>query len=227
MSRHILITGGCGGLGQAVVKAFAQHDDQVLVIDAATPSPALAAQWESWGQIRFQALNILDQTAAKTLAEATPTLDVLVNLVGGFAMGSVEAIETADLNLQLDLNLRSTFNMSQAFLKQLKASAAGRIINVGARQALLGGPGVSAYALSKAAVLNFTQSLAQEVQDSPLTVNAVVPSTLDTPANRQSMPEAHFENWVAPDDLATVIYFLASAEARAISGAVIPVYHKA
>ncbi|MBF2055474.1 MAG: SDR family oxidoreductase [Candidatus Sericytochromatia bacterium] len=227
MQQHILITGGCGGLGRAVVKAFAQAGHSVTVVDAHPPSESLAAEWSAAGDIRFQALNILDRQAVQQLAEATPKLDVLINLIGGFAMGPLESISAEDLNHQLNLNLHSTFNMSQAFLPQLKAADAGRIVNVGARQALLGGPGVTAYALSKAAVVNFTQSLAQEVKDTALTVNAVVPSTIDTPANRSSMPDADFDKWVRPEDLAAVIGFLASPAARAVSGAIIPVYHKA
>lgn len=229
MHQEILITGGCGGLGRAVVKAFARTGHRVTVVDAHPPSDSLAAEWASSdaGQIHFQPLNILDRQAVQQLAEATPKLDVLINLIGGFAMGPLESISAEDLHHQLNLNLHSTFNMSQAFLPQLKAAAAGRIVNVGARQALLGGPGVTAYALSKAAVVNFTQSLAQEVKDTALTVNAVVPSTIDTPANRSSMPEADFDKWVSPEDLAAVIVFLASPAARAVSGAVIPVYHKA
>ena len=112
-------------------------------------------------------------------------------------------------------------------MSQLTKSEQGRIINIGARQAIAGGAQATAYALSKAAVVNLTQSLAQEYLDSNLTVNAILPSIIDTPANRQAMPDANVEAWVTPQDIAQVIAFLASPEARAVSGAIVPVYHKA
>jgi len=233
MQRHALITGATGGLGQAVVQRFARAGYRVTLVDLQPEPPeglpllAEAAELPDPAELSYRQVNILDTEARQALASNIPQLDVLVNLIGGFQMGAFEELTQADLERMLQLNLYSSLGMSQSFLPQLKASAAGRIVNVGARQALAGGALVSAYALSKAAVVNLTQSLAQELLDTSVTVNAVLPSTLDTPANRAGMPDADFQRWVQPADLAEVICFLASPEARAVSGAVVPVYHKA
>jgi NAD(P)-dependent dehydrogenase (short-subunit alcohol dehydrogenase family) len=178
-------------------------------------------------QVTYHALNVLDADAVKTWTQTLKQADVLVNIVGGFSAGPFAETDLKTLDHMLDMNLRSGFIMTQALLPLLKQSAQGRVINIGARQALQGGSGVSAYAMSKAAVINLTQSLAKELQATKITVNAVVPSTIDTPANRESMPDADADQWVTPEDLAHSIFFLASPEARAISGAILPVYHRA
>ena len=121
------------------------------------------------------------------------------------------------------LNLKTTLNASQAALPYLVASGAGRIVNVGALAALKAGAGMGPYAASKSGVHRFTESLAEEFKGRSVTVNAVLPSTIDTPANRTSMPDADFSKWVAPGDLAAVILFLASREAGAVTGALVPV----
>lgn len=227
MSRQTVITGGTGGLGQAVVKRFLAGGDQVLVLDVREDGDA----WlESMGRpegLSYRRLSVTDSDAVAGLAGSLSGLDTLVNLVGGFAWAGIDETDAATLERMLELNVRSTYTMCRGLLPLLKASAGGRIVNVGARQALLGGAMVTAYALSKAAVVNFTQSLAAELKDSDVTVNAVVPSTIDTPLNRRDMPDADFEKWVKPEDLAEVIFFLASPQARAVSGAIVPVYHKA
>lgn len=227
MTRQIIITGGTGGLGQAVVQHFLNVGDQVHVLDLPPDGSAFLARLGQPEALHYHALNVTDPAAVSALAAELGQADVLVNLVGGFYMGSVGETPVEQLQKMLDLNLRSAFVMIQGLLPLLQTSGQGRIVNVGARQALLGGPGVSAYAVSKAAVVNLTQSLAQELRDSGVTVNAVVPSTIDTPANRESMPDADFDAWVKPQDLAEVIAFLASPAARAVSGAVVPVYHRA
>lgn len=224
MSRKVLITGATGGLGRGVAAHFLAAGYQVVAADLGAEGVQALG---SHDQLSYRQLNVTDEAEVRQLAQELGSLDVLVNLVGGFAFSSLSETSLESFEQMLNLNVRSCFVMCQGLLPLLLQSQAGRIINVGARQALLGGPLVSAYALSKAAVVNFTQSLAAEVKDSLLTVNAVVPSTIDTPANRQSMPEADFEKWVQPADLAAVMGFLASTEARAVSGAVIPVYHKA
>lgn len=226
MKRSIIITGGTGALGRSVVKRFIEAGDQVYIVDQAPDGgefvKALPAE-----QVNYTRLNVLDEAAVKSWAKALGQTDVLINIVGGFAMGSFEDTSLNTLDQMLNLNLRSGFIMTQALMPLLKQSAQGRILNIGARQALQGGAQVSTYALSKAAIVNLTQSLAQELRaTTQITVNAVVPSTIDTPANRESMPDADPEQWVHPNDLAQTLFFLASPEARAISGAIIPVYYR-
>lgn len=228
MSRTVVITGATGGLGSGVVPAFLAAGDRVIGLDTRPQADDWLARLGQPESLRYRRLNVLDagEIAAFAQQEQSAGIDVLINLVGGFSMSSLSATSPAELERMLELNLKSTFLMCQGLLPLLQASAAGRIVNVGARQALLGGPQATAYALSKAAVVNFTQSLAAELKTSSVTVNAVVPSIIDTPANRRDMPDADFDAWVQPADLAAVIAFLASPAARAVSGAVIPVYHK-
>ena len=226
MQRTILITGATGALGRGVVQRFLEAGDQVHLIDQHADGGDFVAALPS-DQAHYHSLNVLDPEAVKAWSNTLSQADVLINIVGGFAMGAFAETPLSTLDQMLDLNLRSGFIMTQALLPLLTQSPQGRILNIGARQALQGGAQVSAYALSKAAVVNLTQSLAQELQDSTITVNAVVPSTIDTPANRESMPDADPAPWVTPEDLAHALFFLASAEARAISGAILPVYHRA
>lgn len=226
MQRTIIITGATGALGRGVVQRFVEAGDQVHLLDQAPTGGDFVASLPS-EQAHYHSLDVLDPEAVNTWANTLHKADVLINIVGGFAMGSFEETSLSTLDQQLNLNLRSGFIMTQALLPLLKQSPQGRILNIGARQALHGGAQVSAYALSKAAVVNLTQSLAQELLSSQITVNAVLPSTIDTPANRESMPEVDPAPWVTPEDLAHTLYFLASPEARAISGAIVPVFHRA
>jgi NAD(P)-dependent dehydrogenase (short-subunit alcohol dehydrogenase family) len=228
--RTVLVTGGTGGLGAGVVARFLNEGARVLVTDVRPADPAFLAR-PAGQELHAFVVNGTEPAALRLFAEGVSArfggLDVLVNVVGGFHWGAF-AETTADvLDKMLDLNVRSCFLTTQALLPLLAASPAGRVINVGARQAFAGAPAVTAYALAKAAVVNFTQSLAQELRDTQLTVNAVVPSIIDTAPNRASMPEADVSRWVTPADLAHVIAFLAAPESQAVSGAVIPVYHRA
>lgn len=229
MTRQVVITGATGGLGQGVVKRFLEAGYGVLAVDVRPDGDDWLLSMGKPEKLHYRQLNVTDPLAVQKLAgelRLDGGLDALVNLVGGFQMASLQDSQVEDLERMLELNVRSTFVMSRGLLPLLLESKAGRIINVGARQALLGGPNVTAYALSKAAVVNFTESLAAELKATSVTVNAVIPSIIDTPANRHSMPKADYEAWVKPEDLAVVIEFLAGEQARAVSGAVIPVYHK-
>lgn len=227
MNRTAVITGATGGLGVSVVKRFLAAGYQVIAVDVREDGDHWLESLNRPEDLSYRRLSVTEDRAVQAFEAELTHLDVLVNLVGGFAWASIDDTTPETLERMLELNVRSTFTMSQHLLTLLKQSEHGRIINVGARQALLGGAMVSAYALSKAAVVNFTQSLAAELKDSSVTVNAVVPSTIDTPANRRDMPDADFDKWVKPEDLAEVIQFLASPAARAVSGAIVPVYHKA
>ena len=150
-------------------------------------------------------------------------IDVLVNVAGGFTWEEIAGGASDSWERMFALNLKTTVNASQAALPHLVESGAGRIVNVGALAALKAGAGMGPYAASKSGVHRFTESLAEEFKGRGVTVNAVLPSTIDTPANRAAMPQADFGKWVAPADLAAAILFLASTEAGAITGALLPV----
>jgi NAD(P)-dependent dehydrogenase (short-subunit alcohol dehydrogenase family) len=150
-------------------------------------------------------------------------LDALINIAGGFRWETVQGGDIATWDLLYAMNVKTTLNASKAAIPYLLESGAGRIVNVGANGAVKAAAGTGAYAASKAGVHRLTESLAEELKNRGVTVNAVLPSIIDTPANRADMPNAAFDRWVAPADLAAVILFLASDEAKAVTGALIPV----
>jgi len=166
------------------------------------------------------------EEARKAMAEIKAKLgriDALINIAGGFRSETIESGDIATWDLLYAINVKTTFNASKAALPYLLQSGAGRIVNVGANAAIKAAAGMGAYAASKAGVLRLTESLADELKNKGVTVNAVMPSIIDTPANRADMPDAKFDKWVAPLDLAAVILFLASDEAKAVTGALVPV----
>ena len=155
-------------------------------------------------------------------------LGAVVNLVGGFAMGKrMHETPIEDFDAQLRLNLRPTYLVCQAALALLQAAGGGAIVCVSSRAALKPFRGAAGYVVAKAAVLAFVDVLAEEYRDDDIRVNAILPSVIDTPANRRSMPDADFSRWVAPEQLAAVIRFLCEDASAAVSGAHIPVYGKA
>jgi NAD(P)-dependent dehydrogenase (short-subunit alcohol dehydrogenase family) len=221
--RVIAITGGHGVLGRAVVEAALADGLRVAVIDHASGQSAPD------GVLELGGVDLTDADAAKTAIDAVVAhfgrLDALLNIAGGFVWQTTDDAEPAWAKM-FALNLTTALNASRAALPHLKASAEGRIINVGANAALKSAAGMGAYAASKAGVHRLTESLAEELKDTPVTVNAVLPSILDTAQNRKDMPDADPTKWVAPSDLARVMLFLASPGSRAITGALIPVTGK-
>jgi NAD(P)-dependent dehydrogenase (short-subunit alcohol dehydrogenase family) len=157
------------------------------------------------------------------VAQRWQRIDGLVNVAGGFAWEMVAAGSLATWDRLYAMNLRSAVAASQAVLPHLGSDGRGRIVNIGALGALKAGAGMGAYAASKAGVMRFTEALAEELKDRGITVNAVLPSIIDTPANRADMPKAAFDRWVAPAALGRVIAFLLSDAAAAITGACLPV----
>ncbi|MNJ36899.1 3-oxoacyl-[acyl-carrier-protein] reductase FabG [compost metagenome] len=221
--RVVAITGGHGALGRAVVEAARVAGWTVAVI-ARTP-----AREPFEGVHDISGVDLTDPAQAKAAIEGVVArfgrLDALLNLAGGFVWRPVEG-DGDEFDRMHALNLKTTLNASRAALPHLKASAEGRIVNVGANGAIKAGHGMGAYAASKAGVHRLTEALAEELKSTSVTVNAVLPSIIDTAANRADMPDADPSKWVAPADLAAVILFLASPEARAVTGALIPVTGK-
>ena len=221
--RVVAITGGYGALGRAVVEAAQARGLSVAVIGRTPPRAPNPDVFEING------VDLTDPAQAKTAIEAVVAhyghLDALLNIAGGFVWSPVEG-DGDEFDRMHALNVKTTLNASRAALPHLKASSDGRIVNIGANGAIKAGHGMGAYAASKAGVHRLTEALAEELKSTPVTVNAVLPSIIDTAANRADMPDADPSKWVAPADLAAVILFLASPEARAVTGALIPVMGK-
>src|ERR1700751_983676 len=219
--KVIVITGALGALGRVVVEAALARGARVAGIDHAPSQAAATAE-----RIELGGVDLSDAAQAKKAIEAAAAhfgrLDALVNIAGGFTFEAVADGDATSWQRMYTLNVLTALNTSRAALPHLAASSAGRIVNIGAMGALQAGSGMGPYAASKAGVHRLTEALAAEWKGK-VTVNAVLPSTIDTPANRASMPKADFAKWVAPQELAEVILFLASDAASAVTGALIPV----
>lgn len=218
--RVVAITGGHGALGRAVLQAALAGGLKVAVIDHARGHSAPDGVLEVGG------VDLTDPAQAGQAIAAVigrfGRLDALLNIAGGFVWQTTDDAEPAWDRMHA-LNVTTALNASRAALPYLKASDEGRIVNVGSAAALKPGAGMGAYGAAKAGVHALTQALAEELKASSVTVNAVLPSIIDTPANRKDMPDADPAQWVAPADLAAVILFLASPESRAMTGALVPV----
>ena len=222
------MTGGFGALGRSVARAAVRRGWRAALVDLHPEGPGDLAAELGEGALLLGGVDLADPVSARGAMDEAHArlgaLQVLVNAAGGFTWrpfedgGAPQAF--GDMHR---INLATALNASAAALPHLLASGSGRIVNVGANAAVKAGAGMGAYAASKAAVHRLTESLAEELKDRGVTVNAVLPSILDTPANRADMPDADFARWVSPDDLAEVILFLASEEAAAVTGALLPV----
>ncbi|WP_439356885.1 SDR family oxidoreductase [Bradyrhizobium sp. DASA03007] len=219
--KVIVVTGALGALGKVVAETARIRGARVAGIDYA-PSQALAKP----ENIEIGGVDLSDAAQAKTAIEAAAKhfgkLDALINIAGGFAFETVGDGDTATWQRMHALNVLTALNTSRAALPYLAASKAGRIVNIGAMGALQAGSGMGPYAASKAGVHRLTEALANEWKGK-LTINAVLPSIIDTSANRADMPKADFSKWVTPQELAEVILFLASDAASGVTGALIPV----
>ena len=223
--RVIVITGAFGTLGRAVVLEALVRGATVAAIDLGPAPPAELAPLAGHGQA-FGGVDLTDPDATtKTFAEVAKRfrrLDALVNIAGGFRWETVEGGQTASWDKLYAINTRTAVNASRAALPYLVQDGRGRIVNIGALGAVKAAAGMGAYAASKAGVHRLTEALAEEMKGR-ITVNAVLPSIIDTPVNRADMPGQDFSKWVSPAQLAGIILFLVSDEAQAITGALIPV----
>lgn len=223
--RVFAITGAFGVLGSAVAKAAAARGEKVALIDFAKDAPpGLPSGGDVFVQGGVDLTDAVQAGAAiDAVAERFGGLDALLNVAGGFTWETVEAGGWDSWHRLYRMNVLTAQNACRSAIPHLKRSSSGRIVNVGANAALKAAAGMGPYAASKAGVHSLTQALAEELKADDVTVNAVLPSILDTPQNRADMPKADPLAWVSPDDLATVILFLASEEARAVTGALVPV----
>ena len=220
-TRRFAITGGFGVLGQAVARAILADGGAVALIDFAPEGHGLPDGVTALGGVDLadagQASAAMD-AAAKALGG----LDVLVNVAGGFVWQTLEDGDLAVWSRMFSLNTLTCGTACKAALPHLLASPSGRIVSVGAGGAVKAGAGMGAYAASKAGVHRLTESLAEELKGR-VTVNAVLPSIIDTPTNRADMPDADFSAWVTPDEVAQAILWLASGAASGVTGALLPV----
>jgi len=224
--RVVLLTGGFGALGRVVGAEAVKRGAKVVSIDRAEPPPDLLHD-SSGRLIAKGGLDIAHEAGAlaavNLAASSFGGLDVVLNIAGAFRWQKVADGDPAVWESLFAANTMTALQVSRAALPLLRKSGAGRIVNVGALAALNAGAGMGAYAASKASVHRLTESLAEELKDQGITVNAVLPSTIDTPANRKDMPDADPAKWVSPAELAEVILFLASAAASAVTGALVRV----
>jgi NAD(P)-dependent dehydrogenase (short-subunit alcohol dehydrogenase family) len=220
--KIVVITGAYGALGSTVAARAAAEGATVVAVDFAPQPPAGLAEALGTGAIVRSGVDLSDAIAAQAAVTAAGRVDVLINIAGGFAWETVGEGDIATWNRLHSLNLMTTLNACRAALPHLVESPAGRIVNTGANGAVKAAAGMGAYAASKAGVHRLTEALAEEYKGR-VTVNAVLPSIIDTAANRADMPDADYSAWVTTDQLASVILFLASDAASAVTGALVPV----
>jgi NAD(P)-dependent dehydrogenase (short-subunit alcohol dehydrogenase family) len=222
MTATVVLTGASGNLGRAVASAFADTGANLALLDVKPGSIGESARQ------MFVQTDLLDadsvQAAADRILQRFGRIDVLANLAGGFRMGSpVHETSAQDWDFLLDLNARTVLHTAKAVVPAMLKSGGGKIVNVAAYAAQKGAARMGAYVASKSAVIRLTETMAAELREHNINVNCVLPTIIDTPENRAAMPDADPRRWVAPQDLARVIVFLASDAARAIHGAAIPV----
>lgn len=229
--RVAVVTGVTGNLGGAAARAFLRSGAS-LVLPERGRGRLAAALGDEWDPARALGVEGVDATDPRAVARAVQAglerfgrIDILVNTVGGYRGGSSVAetpIETWDF--LMDLNARSMLVPCRAVIPRMLADGAGKIVSVSARAGLSGPAKLGMYSASKSAVIRLTEALSAEVKDHGINVNCVLPGTIDTPENRESMPKADPARWVPPEAIADVILFLASDASRAIHGAAIPAY---
>jgi NAD(P)-dependent dehydrogenase (short-subunit alcohol dehydrogenase family) len=226
-AKTIVVTGGFGALGGVVAAAALDRGASVAALDVAPSASATLADRLGPDALILGGVDLSSPEGAEKAMAAVKAkfgrLDALLNIAGGFLWETVEDGKAESWDRMFALNLKTALNACKAALPYLIESGAGRIVNVGAQSALRAASGMGAYAASKSGVHRLTESLADELKLKGVTVNAVLPSVIDTPANRRDMPNANFDRWVSPGDLAAVILFLASDEAKSVTGALIPV----
>jgi NAD(P)-dependent dehydrogenase (short-subunit alcohol dehydrogenase family) len=223
--RQVVVTGGAGALGRAVVEALLDAGARCHVPCFSADELAGFPLRDRPGVSLVEAGDLAEEQAVDKAFAGVAGLWASIHIAGGFAFGPLRDAETATLRGQVDMNLMSCLLCCRAAVRAMQARE-GRIVNVAARPALewREGAGKAAYAVAKAGVAALTGALAEEVAGQGVLVNAVAPSILDTPANRAAMPKADFSKWPKVEDVARAVLFLASPENRVVRGAVVPVY---
>jgi NAD(P)-dependent dehydrogenase (short-subunit alcohol dehydrogenase family) len=218
--KIILLTGSRGGLGSVVTPILSGAGATLIIVDRVLSQDIIDRR----GGFRADVTNESEVTrvVADTMRQAG-RIDGLINLVGAFAPGSAVDTDAAKWQTMLSLNVTSAFLLSRAVIPHMTARRSGRLIHIAARAALELFPGAAAYLVAKAALVSLIRVLALELGGAGVTVNGILPGTIDTPANRESMPQADRSTWVKPESIAQVLVWLMSDETAAINGALIPV----
>jgi NAD(P)-dependent dehydrogenase (short-subunit alcohol dehydrogenase family) len=230
--QTIIITGAAGNLGTAVARSFAVAGANIALVDIDEERLLEAqARLPQGTESVVIPTNLIEPESVAMMAgkvmEYFGQIDILANIAGGFTMGPlIHETEDKDWDFMMDLNVRSVFNCCRAIIPAMLKNDGGKIINISARAAREGKAKMGPYCASKAAVITLTETLSAENRDKDINVNCILPGTIDTPRNREDMPDADHSKWVPPQALADVIQFLASDAARCVTGAAIPVYGK-
>ena len=211
---NVTVTGAAGVLGMAVADAFSAAGATVSGIDVVEAATSFS----------LHQADLINPEEAKRVISEIGQVDVLANIAGGFTMGDTVATTSDETwDFMYNLNARTVFNMVRAVVPQMTERQQGKIVNIGARNALTGIGNMAAYSASKSVVIRLTESLAEELKEQNINVNCILPSIIDTPRNRSDMPKADFSAWVTPAAMAKVVLFLASSDADPIHGAALPV----
>ncbi|BFM14573.1 SDR family NAD(P)-dependent oxidoreductase [Maricurvus nonylphenolicus] len=219
-NKRVVITGANGVLGKAVTKKAIDNGAAVVLLDIDFDEGVVRQSAE----VHHYKVDLLNPDDVDNIAKDIGSIDAIFNIAGGFSMGpSVYEVSQQEWDFQFRINVETLRNTVQAMVPMLLERDSSSIVNVGALGALTGAAGMGAYCASKSAVMRLTESLSEELKAQGVNVNAVLPSIIDTPANRSAMPDANYQDWVDPEDLANVMCFLASDASRAIHGALVPV----
>jgi NAD(P)-dependent dehydrogenase (short-subunit alcohol dehydrogenase family) len=230
-ARVVLVAGGTGGLGRAVSLAFLEEDARVVVTYRTQEELDILKNLAvgRGSQLDGFSVDVTDEAEVGKLVEGIVArhgrLDAMVNTVGGYAGGvKLWELNTKVFDQMLALNLRSGYVLSRAAVRVMLKQGSGAIVNIAAKAAIDHGAGAAAYAASKAAAVAMMDSLAEDLKGTGIRVNSVLPSIIDTEANRKAMPKADFAKWPKPEDIARVIVFLCGDDAKVIHGAAVPVF---
>jgi NAD(P)-dependent dehydrogenase (short-subunit alcohol dehydrogenase family) len=218
--RPVAVIGAGGALGGALARAYVAAGAPVLGLDRNVPDAARRIDG-----VEYAAVDVLDDTGLAACFDDAPPPWAVVNVVGGFAgHRPLPDLDSAELSTQLALNLTSAALITKHALRRMRETGQGRLVHTASRAALVTEGAGFAYSVSKAGVLHLVEMAAAETRGTGITVNAVVPSVMDTPANRAAMPDAPHESWPKVEDVAAVYLFLTSPAAKLVSGAAVPVY---
>lgn len=225
--KQVLLTGGTGGLGMGVTPAVLRQEAEVTIPyrkqEEVERLKGILSR-EELGRVKFVSADLTNEAVVEKVIQQMGKVDVLIHLVGGFSMGKTHEYSYEKWQKDFELNLNSTFLLCKHSLRNMLKSGYGRIVTIGSRGAVQPAGQLASYGASKAAVVALTKAIADETKGTNITANSVLPSVIDTPANRESMGEENAQDWVKPESLAQVICFLASEAAADLRGAAIPVY---
>lgn len=229
-SKNVLLTGGTGGLGLGVTPAILAYGTKVTIpyLQENNLKPLknkLSAR--DFEKISFVRADLTEESSVEQLVNDLGKVDILIHLVGGFSMGLTHEFSYDDWQKAFNLNLNTTFLVCKHCLRKMREKQYGRIVTVGSRGALQPAASLAAYSAAKAGVVALTKSIAEETKDLDITANTILPSVIDTPANREAMGEEDADKWVKPESIASLICYLISDAAKDTSGAAIPIYGKA